>query len=211
MSELTPTQRGRRRRAEAGRSIAAILDAAMRVLGERPEASVDEIASAAGVSRQTVYAHYSSREALLKAVIDRVTDEVVAAMDAASLDEGPAAAALFRLLDAGWHTMKRYPWLQAAFAPIAQQEEDDLHQPILDRLARLIRRGQDAGEFDRRLSPTWLVATTIALGHAAGEEVGAGRMTADEATAALRHSILRVFGADEPPPARQAGEARDTG
>jgi AcrR family transcriptional regulator len=40
---------------DAERSISAILDAASRVLGERPDASVEDIAKAAGISRQTVY------------------------------------------------------------------------------------------------------------------------------------------------------------
>lgn len=197
MSELTESHRQRRRRADAKRSIAAILDAATRVLGERPDASIEDIAEAAGVTRQTVYAHYTSRERLFSAVIDRVTDEVAAAMDAAEPDKGPPAAALIRLLDASWRTVERYPFLFHT-APMSPQESHDRHRPILDRYERVIRRGQRTGDFDRRLSATWLLAATIGLAHAAGEEVGAGRMTADEATNALRHSILRVFDVDEP-------------
>ncbi|MGH3112703.1 MAG: TetR/AcrR family transcriptional regulator, partial [Gaiellaceae bacterium] len=87
MTESGPLPR-RRRRADAERSIAAILDAAIEVLSERPAASVEEIAGAAGVARQTVYAHYPSREALLQAVVDRALAETVAAIDAAEPDEG---------------------------------------------------------------------------------------------------------------------------
>ena len=46
-------------RADAERSIAAILDAAVQVLADRPEAGMGEIAKAAGVARQTVYAHFT--------------------------------------------------------------------------------------------------------------------------------------------------------
>jgi AcrR family transcriptional regulator len=195
VSELTSPQRRRRVRAEARRSVAAILDAATRVLGERPQASVDDIAAAAGVSRQTVYAHFPAREALLTAVVRHITEEAVAAMDAAQLDEGPAADALLRLLDASWRTFERYPLLQAVPAP---QEENDLHTSVFDRLERLIRRGQQAGEFQRESSPAWLIAATVALGHAAGAEVAAGRMPAADAAAALRTSVLRVYGAQPP-------------
>lgn len=160
---------------------------------------MEDIAEVAGFSRQTVYAHFSSREALLQAVIARITAEALAAMDAADLDEGPAPAALLRLLDASWRTFERYPFLLlGATASLNHQESQDLHQPVLDRLERLIRRGQDAGDFDRQLPPAWLLAATVGLGHTAGDEVGAGRMTAEQATAALRRSVLRVFGAADP-------------
>jgi AcrR family transcriptional regulator len=199
MSEFaSPERPRRRRRADAERSIAAILDAAVRVLGERPEASIEDIAEAAGVTRQTVYAHYTSRDVLLSAVVDRATEEAVAAIDAADLDEGPPAAALLRFLDAGWHTFERYPLLlRLPSAPMSQQAERDRHEPVFDRLERLVRRGQDAGDFDSRLSPGWLLAATVALGHAAGEQVGAGRMTAEDAANALKRSVLRLFGAGE--------------
>lgn len=199
MSELTGSQhRRRRRRADAERNIAAILDAAARVIGERPDASIEDIAEAAGVTRQTVYAHYTSREALLSAAIDRVTAEVAAAMDAAEPDEGPPAAALIRLVDASWRTVERYPFLFHTVS-MSPEESHDRHRPILEQYERVIRRGHDTGDFDRRLSSTWLLAATIGLAHAASEEVGAGRMTADDATDALRLSILRVFDVDDRP------------
>lgn len=195
MSELTSPERRRRVRAEARRNAAAILDAAVRLLGDRPNATVDDVAAAAGLSRQTVYAHFPSRDALLTAVVGRITEEAMAAIDAAAIDEGPAPDALLRLLDAGWRTALRYPVLDSVPAGDA---DDELHQPVVDRLLRLVARGQAAGEFDPALPPTWLVATTIALGHAAGAEVAAGRMAADQAAAALRTSILRVYGAAPP-------------
>jgi AcrR family transcriptional regulator len=196
VSELNTPKNRRLRRADARRSIVAILDAAVRVLSERPEASIEEIAVAAGVTRQTVYAHYPSRETLLNAAIDRVAEEAVAAMDAAELDRGSPTAALLRLVNAGWQTFEYYPLL-LRMSPEDRQAERDRHEPVQEHLKRLVKRGQQTGEFDRRLSPTWLTAVTIALGHAAGEEVAAGRMVADEAIIALELSILRVFGADD--------------
>jgi hypothetical protein len=49
--------------------------------------------------------------------------------------------------------------------PLDPHVERQRHEPIQERLEGLIRRGQEAGDFDRRLSPTWLAAATIALGH----------------------------------------------
>ena len=64
--------RTRRQRSDARQSIAAVIDAAIRTLGDRPDASMDEIARAAGVTRQTVYAHFPSRDALIDAVVEAV-------------------------------------------------------------------------------------------------------------------------------------------
>lgn len=195
MSKLTESESTRtRRRADAVRYRAAIIDAACRVLNDRPAASVEEIAAAAGVTRQTVYAHFASRERLIAAVIERVTAEVVAATDAAAIDDGPPAAALERLLRVWWQLLARYPFLlQESVVSMNQQDAHESHQPIFAPLERLVRRGQEAGAFDRQLSPTWLLAATVGLGHAAGGEVSAGRMTLEEAGEAFRRSVVRVF------------------
>ncbi|MEU2896259.1 TetR/AcrR family transcriptional regulator [Streptomyces sp. NPDC001273] len=209
-----------RRRADAQRSRAAILDAAIRLLNIHPDTSVEAIATAAGVTRQTVYAHFPSREQLLTAALDRITEEAVAAMDAAGLDAGPAADALLRLLDASNRTAGRYPVLlqKISMLPADPHTDHERHAPVADRLKRVIRRGQETGEFDGGLSPDWLVAVTISLGHAAGGEVNAGRMSGEDAAEALHASLLRVLGAAAPtgtptreevaPPARSAAEAR---
>lgn len=193
MSELTPAP-ARRRRADAERSAAAVLDAAARLLGQRPDAGVEDIAALAGVSRQTVYAHFPSRERLIHAVVDRVTAETVAAIDAARLDEGPAAEALLRFLDSTWRIFERYPLLPQAIRP-DPTEDPGRHASILDRLGKLVQRGQRSGEFDREQSSEWLLVSTIALAHAAGGEVGAGRMQSADALADLRRSMLKLYGA----------------
>jgi AcrR family transcriptional regulator len=185
-----------RRRADAERSIAAILDAAVELLSERPEASMEDIAGAAGVSRQTVYAHYSSREALLDAVSGRALAQAVAAIDAAEPERGPPAEALARLIDASWQTLERHARLLESMRAVRSAEERVFHAPILERLERLIRRGRRAGAFDRRQPTPWLLSTVLALSHAAAGEVSAGRMSAEDAGRALRRSVLRVFGVE---------------
>ncbi|WP_433126206.1 TetR/AcrR family transcriptional regulator [Micromonospora sp. CA-240977] len=183
------------RRADARRNNGAIVDAALRLLDAQPDASLDAIASAAGVTRQTVYAHFPSREHLLAAVVDRITDEAVAAMDAAEPDTGPAAEALIRVLRAGSGIAGRHPVLvqQIASVPVSPQADQERHAPIADRISRVIRRGQASGEFDKDLPAEWLAAVTIKIGHAAGEEVDAGRMPPAEAADALRTVLLRAL------------------
>jgi AcrR family transcriptional regulator len=177
--------------------VSAILDAATKVLSARPEASVEDVARAAGLSRQTVYAHFPSREALLDAALERASAEFMAAFEAAGLDGVPPAEALIRMLDTGWAVSARYPFLW--HLPTVSPEEDlDRHGPVVSRLQDIIRRGQETGDFDRGLSPDWLVAAALALGRAAEDEVKTGRMTIEDATDCVHHSFLRLFGIQDP-------------
>ncbi|QVQ54442.1 TetR/AcrR family transcriptional regulator [Spiractinospora alimapuensis] len=188
----------RKRRADAQRSAESVVGAAIQVLNRDPDASMGAIAAAAGVTRQTVYAHFSSREKLLRAVVDHLTAETVAEIDAEDIDTGPAMDALFRLLDASERTVGRYPVLfqSGDAAATTQSADDQRHDPVADRLSRIFRRGQQSGEFDAHISVTWLVAATIKLSHTASEETDAGRLSEHEADAALRTSLRRILTPD---------------
>ncbi|MBL1073544.1 TetR/AcrR family transcriptional regulator [Nocardia sp. 2] len=182
-----------RRRADAERSRAAILDAATRLLAEQPAAGLAAIAAAAGVTRQTIYAHFTSRDELLVAVVEDITAQTVTAMHAADPDEGTATEALLRILDIGWRAFEAHPFIQR-IAPTETDASRELHNPVTDHLLRLIRRGQRSGEFTSAATPQWLATALIAVSHAAGEEVTAGRMTQPKAEQALRDTALRIFG-----------------
>lgn len=172
-----------------------MLDAAVRLLAERPDAGMAAIAAAAGVTRQTVYAHFGTRDALLEAAADRITGEAMAAMDAAGLDEGPALEALLRLQEIGWRLFEQNPVLiQVGQAPVDAEADRARHKPVAARLTRLIEKGQAAGEFDPVPPAGWLASAVTALGHAAGDEVGAGRMAVTEAAECLRAATLGVLG-----------------
>jgi TetR/AcrR family transcriptional repressor of mexCD-oprJ operon len=192
MSELTRP----RRRADAERSIAAILDAAVAVLSRRPDASIGEIAAAAGLSRQTVYAHYESREALLAGVAERALAQTLAAIDAAEPARGAPEEALVRLVRAWWGSVERYARVLEALASVFPHGEEvrAFHDPILERLEDLVRRGQRTGAFDRRMSAQWLTTVFLALMHAAADEVAAGRIGAADAGRALERTVPRAFG-----------------
>jgi AcrR family transcriptional regulator len=154
---------------------------------------MDEIATAAGVSRQTIYAHYPSRDALLQTVTRHITAEVARGLGDLDLDRGSAIDALGRWADASWALLERYPVLltPAVVAPEGADEQER-HEPITGDLLRLIERGRRRREFDRTMPNTWYLAAIIGLGHAAGQEVIAGRMTPVKAGAAFRDSVLRV-------------------
>jgi AcrR family transcriptional regulator len=190
------SQPAARRRADAERNIAAILDAAVEVLGERPDASMAEIAAAAGVARQTVYAHFESREALLAAVADRAMAATLAAIDAAELPRGSAGDALVRLTRSWWSSIEPMARVLEALTTAfpARDEMHEFHSPIVARIEGLVRRGQRSGEFDAELPVEWVAVSFLALMHAAAEQVAAGRMDSAKAESALERVIPRLFG-----------------
>ncbi|MEV4258931.1 helix-turn-helix domain-containing protein, partial [Spirillospora sp. NPDC049652] len=96
-----------RRRADAERNTAAILDAATDLLARAPDVGVGDIAKAAGVGRVTVYAHFPSREDLVRAVLTRAIEASMSAIGGAG-DDGPPEEAFARLVRDGWPVLSRY-------------------------------------------------------------------------------------------------------
>jgi AcrR family transcriptional regulator len=185
--------RRRRRRQDAEQNVELILDAATTALSTRPDASIEDIAKTAGLSRQTVYAHFSSRELLLGAVVERAAAEVSVAFEATDLDQEPPTEALLRLLELAWDTSARYPFLWH-LPQVSHQDDIDRHAPVLERMETLIARGQQSGELQADLSPAWLLTAALALGRAAENEVKQGRMSIAEATQTVHSTLLRLLG-----------------
>lgn len=155
---------------------------------------MEQIARQAGLSRQTIYAHFPSRDALLRSLVAWATARVVEALEAADLGGVPAPEGLSRFVEIGWQTLDSAPFLLQIPGPAPTlAEEQERHQPIMVHLDRIIRRGRRDGAFDPALPPSWIRAATMALGHAAGEEVRAGRMTAAQARAVLQQGLSRLF------------------
>jgi AcrR family transcriptional regulator len=195
MDDLVDAAPSRRRRSDARRSVEAIVGAACTVLGERADASVEEIAAVAGVTRQTVYAHFPSRDALVGAVLDTAGRQVLAAVEAAQLDARPPGEALSEFLDIGWQLLRRYySLLLDSPAVHPQLVQNNPHHAVTTQVEQIIRRGQHTGEFDRVLPATWLAAAILGLGHTAAEQVASGRLTPRKAAATLRESALRLCG-----------------
>jgi AcrR family transcriptional regulator len=184
-----------RRRADALRSIELITHAARSLLGERPDASMEDLAAAAGVTRQTVYAHFPSRDALIAAVFSSIAAEALAAIHDANLDALAPPAALRRFLDISDQLVARYPiMLQPSVVRIGASADGDPHEPFAAVLERLTKRGQRSGDFDRDLPAQWLVSATLGLSHAAAEQVVTGHLTQSRAAKILKQSVLRLYG-----------------
>jgi AcrR family transcriptional regulator len=197
MPERLATDRvQRRRRADAERSVARILDAAVEALAEDQDASMSAIARRAGVVRATVYVHYPTRDALLGAVTDRAIDEVAAVIAAADPEHGDPADALRRVIAAAWRTLGRYHALVAINTSTHDAERlHDRHAPVLGRMLPLIERGQAAGAFRADVPAAWHLAMLLAVIHAASAEVRAGHIAEERAESAVTATILGAVAA----------------
>ncbi|MGW5611616.1 TetR/AcrR family transcriptional regulator [Streptomyces sp. NPDC003753] len=193
----TKARRGRSthpRRADAERNIAAILAAATTCLGKNPNASMTEIAAAAGVGRVTLYGHFSSREALLSELMERALGEVAAVLGATDLDQGPADETLRALIRSSWQLLDRnLRMLHAARRALPAEAVHDHHVDILSAMERLITRGRQEGAFRDDLPSHWLVGTIYALVQAAGDQVEAGQFTSEEALGALEATLASAL------------------
>jgi AcrR family transcriptional regulator len=105
----------------------AILETFERLLGERPPAaiSVDDLARGAGISRPTFYFYFSSKDAVLMALLDRVIAEADTASAAAFT--GPTVDrrdAWRRGITAYYETFRRHRAVTLAAAAAAATSPD---------------------------------------------------------------------------------------
>ena len=185
----------KRRRADADRSVAAILDAGLEALASDPDSSMAEIARRAGVVRATIYVHFPTRETLLDAVMEYAIGQVVESMRGAEPQRGEPVEALERVLRATWRQLGQFHGLLALnTARLSAEELHRRHVPMLDQLEPLIKRGQKQGVFRSDLPVSWLLAVTRSIVHAASHEIRGGRLPESEAEAVMVSTILRAIG-----------------
>jgi AcrR family transcriptional regulator len=183
-----------RRRADARRSIEAILAATRDLLSKGSLPPMSAIATAAGVGRVTLYAHFASREVLIEAVVQRLMAETDHALSGLGLDADPAEVALTRLVRTSWSILDRHRTVRTvAMAELGPEALRHQHDRAFRHVETLIARGQDAGDFRIDLPRDWLVATFYAILHTAADEVDAGRLDSPAALDALITTLLSML------------------
>ncbi|HET9169885.1 MAG TPA: TetR/AcrR family transcriptional regulator [Actinospica sp.] len=128
-----------------------ILDVALDVLGETPDAGMGEIAAAAGVVRRTVYGHFPSRTDLIRTLTERAVVEMVAVLDEVNGSGTEADAAWADFIVRLWPVARRYRVLLALRRGEYGAEIHALLGPVDELLADLVRRGQTSAAFAQHL------------------------------------------------------------
>jgi|SRR5579875_183575 len=163
------------REAVAARNLTAILDGAERLMARGAATSISAVAAEAGVSRPTVYAHFSDRRRLVEAVVERAVGAAMNAVAAAEPERGPALDALHRLAAASWEQLSRHDQIsRAALSELSTQAIHRSHHTALETLRGLAERGRAEGAFRTDLPVELLVSGALALIHAVADAVREG-------------------------------------
>ena len=190
MRRLMPP--GRERAVRHGTEHRSDHRAAIATFGRDPDASLADVAEAAGVGRVTLYAHFPNRRALIEATLDHILTEGRAAWKPPRSTTVPRPKLSPR--DRVGLGGPRPPHL----APCARQDDvsDQLrqrHEPFLARIEALIERGRRERTFRTDLPTSWLVTTYYTMVHGAGREVVEGRLDAADAPRLLTATLLAAY------------------
>jgi AcrR family transcriptional regulator len=192
-------------RSHARSNHARILAAAREELSRDPDASLDEIARAAGVVRRTLYGHFPNRQALLAALAEEATRALGDAVAAARRPGDDPPTALARMGLAVWAVGDRYRMLIALGRRDLGEEtvRAALNAPRAEVTA-ILERGQRDGTFPGHLpAPVLAVAVeafALALLETPPPSPGADLSTvatlvaAGVAPAAARDRVRAVLG-----------------
>jgi AcrR family transcriptional regulator len=180
---------GRALRADAERSVRAILEAAERLLTEDPGASMEQIAEAAGLTRITVHRRFANRQALLEALAVSARQQLIDAIEDAHPDAAPALVALYRVtanvlrVKTTWRfTLSHATAHTSAVAALW----DEINGYTLD----LLTRAQHEGVLDPAADLEWTRQVYHALLSEALNRPGSDRDGADQDPDALATLVI---------------------
>ena len=152
-----------------------ILDAAAEVLARRPDATLQSIAKAAGVSRTTIFNKFPTRDALLEALaVDSLgrIGEVMARVPKG--EPGDVREVMTRITHDLMPLAPRTTFLR--LVPGLGNDLDQHWQEVATPLAIYMTVAQAHGRLRADQPPRWFVASYIGLLFAAWDEISQGEL-----------------------------------
>ncbi|MEU5046424.1 TetR/AcrR family transcriptional regulator [Streptomyces griseorubiginosus] len=190
---MTAMTTGPSSRADANRR--RILDVALTELLRDPDASMEQIARAAGVVRRTVYGHFPNRETLVGTLVDGAVEAVAAAHAAGREGTEDLAQALAGSVLAVWEVADRYRILVAlAQRSVTVQGIQERLAPVRAASTELLRRGLKEGVFVSPLPAPALAHVHEQMLFAVMEAVNNGLLAAEEAGRSAAVTMLTAAG-----------------
>ncbi|MFE2260728.1 TetR/AcrR family transcriptional regulator [Streptomyces griseosporeus] len=180
-------------RADANRR--RILDVALAELLRDPDASMDQIARAAGVVRRTVYGHFPSREALISTLVDGAVEALAAAHAAGREGVEDPAESVARSVLTVWEIADRYRLLVAlAQRTVTMQGIRERLAPVRENSVRVLQRGLDEGVFTSPLPAPALAYVHEQVLFGLMEAVNDGLLDTREAGRSAAVTVLTAAG-----------------
>jgi TetR/AcrR family transcriptional repressor of mexCD-oprJ operon len=140
---------------------AAILEAAAAVLAERGEqASMADVAAAAGMARATVYRYFPNREALFEALGRLAVEEAGERLRAGRLQEVAVPEAFERAVRA---LVAVGDYLVVVSRESARPDPAEFERQVASPLRGLIERAQSLGDVRDDLPASWLMESLIGI------------------------------------------------
>jgi AcrR family transcriptional regulator len=170
-----------------------VLSAAAGALAENPGASMQEIASASGVGRATVYRWFANRDQLIEAIYAQVLAKASELMSRRLAEDGAALETLVRLSGDMVDLGDRYRFL-AAFRD-KRPEDRSAEEELARRLERFIAAAQRAGELRADLTADWIAAAYGGLIVAAADHLNERGLERATVADQLSRTVAAAFGA----------------
>ena len=177
-----------KRRADAERNLARIIESATTLLAVNPGASMAEIAEASGLVRATLYRHFPTRDDLIRAMYAAALDDALKAILSVDPEQGKATDAIARMVDALLVVGDRYRILseERRGYPELRDKEESVGAPMI----ALVERGQQSGELRDDMPLRWIVAALGSLVNEALRSVGRGDIDRAEAGTLVTRTFL---------------------
>lgn len=187
---LVKTQSARTRSLEDTRD--RILDVALEVLGNNPEAGMGDIAIAVGVVRRTVYGHFPTRHDLVQTLTQRAVGEMKAVLEEVLVSDEAADQSWAAFIGRLWPMAHRYRVLVALRRGEYGAEIHALLAPVDKMLADLVETGQQSAVFGRHLPALVLAQVAFAAVFAIADNDFAGHRVSTGAAAMTSLLMLGV-------------------
>jgi AcrR family transcriptional regulator len=169
------------------RTPAAILAAAARLFAEDGDASMADVAAAAGVGRATLYRYYPNREALLAALTAGALDELAGRLADAGLDATGVEEAIGRIVRAVLTVGDRYAVL---VRERVRADPADAERAYTEPIRRVLERGIDEDLLREDVPVDVHLALFSGVLQAGIRLAGEGRLGHEDAAAAVTRAYL---------------------
>lgn len=194
-------------------TISRLLAVAEREFGAKglEGARVDDIARAAGVTKQLVYNYYRSKDDLFASLLDEASAQAMSEMVGLELDHLPPPQALRAFLNHHFDQYRRFPLLgltvmeenrQHGMHISSRNKFPELMPLLIAKLGRVLERGVISGDFRDGTDAAAFLATAVLIiagcfvnGHCLSVMMGVDLTTAAGMTVWREHSVNFVLAA----------------